>query len=406
MSGVLSYGNPTNPIIEAAKSNFPGAGIRGYSLSTTPIEILHPDEDTVFSRGTGFFYLDEDGERYLITCWHVISGRDFFSRQPLSKTGFEPVKFAYYGLQMRVDKTGQIILEQKRIVIEIGEAIRDLLRQGPPVLAGVPADLFAIRTSSDWSFTIDDANKTGVGDGKTSRFINQNNASYLSSNAGDDCFVLGYPLQNYVGFRPPIWKRATLASDTGIPVDDRPLFLIDGLTHSSFSGAPVLRMEKVFIETSAGSLNFEEIATAKIVGIYAGRLISKDYADSTIGYAWYTGLIPELLHQAKRMKDFKYSDMSQVDYAWQSWTSDKHRSGDDALLSAFTNTREGSWMLTAPLRLAGPNGSHVAVDPATVAKPGDGDLFGHDLFTLLEEAKARELARHAEFKRLIDKTQT
>lgn len=395
MSNVLTYGEPSDPLIDAARKNFPNAGLRGFSLCTTPIEILDPqDENKTFSRGTGFFYRNLDGRGYLITCWHVVSGRDFFSRECLSNTGFEPTKIAYYGAKIEADSSGSTKLLQKRIVIGFPEVLQEYIRSGPPNIAGVPVDLFAFPVDPEWIFSAQDASPEATPQQKLSKFINEQNQSYLSTNAGDDCYILGYPLANYVGFRPPVWKRASIASDTALPFAGRPIFLVDGNTLPGLSGAPIIRMERVLVETAEGSGEYNSLDTSLLVGVYAGRLTSPDYKDTMIGYGWYTGLIPDLLERtAIDFTPEPYVVEEAYDYHWRNWTDDPFFSGDQAVLASFRKEPNGSWTLIDECNLVGPGEERVIFKPMNVSAVGQQSLWGTDLFTYLNDALARENQR-------------
>lgn len=393
MSVVLNFGGSADDALsEAAHNNFPGAGIRGFSLCTTPIEIIDPnDSNRVFSRGTGFFYKAVCGQAYLVTCWHVVSGRDFFSRKCISATGFEPEELVFYGSN-NPEKLGSI--RQRDIRIKFSEELKNYIRSGPPIVAGVPVDLFAIPVDSKFIFSIQQAMASGITDPNLSAFINQHRQSYLETNAGDTCFVLGYPLKNYVGFRPPIWKRASIASDTALPVDGRPIFFVDGNTLPGLSGAPIIRMERVLIETEKQSYKYESLETSLFVGVYAGRHTGPDYSDTSLGYGWYGGLIPELVEKsAIAIRQITTTIGEDYDYSWQQWTNDPYFSADQVLLASFQREPNGSWTLVSECELKGPCGGILKLKPVSIASFGEVEIWGQDLFIYLNQAMERENKR-------------
>src|SRR5690606_7547831 len=57
---------------------------------------------------------------------------------------------------------------------------------------------------------------------------------------GDDCFVIGYPFDNFQPLGLPIWKRASIASEPLLNVDQLPKILVDTATRPGLSGSPVI----------------------------------------------------------------------------------------------------------------------------------------------------------------------
>jgi len=290
MSRKISYGGG-HKFHEHARANFPGAGLRGYSLCTTPIEIPDPtDPDKILSRGSGFFYMYE-GVPYLVSAWHVFSGRDVFSRQAMSPTGYEPRVFRYYDLEIKYEGE-RAFLTAKPHTIELTNEGIELFRSPPHVL-DEPIDIAAIPLREDIGFH---GRPDGSERDRNTRFINENAQGLMPTNAGDDCYVLGYPLSNYIGFRPPLWRKLSIATDTILPTENLPMFLLDGPTREGFSGGPVIRMSKALIEDSDRRFSFLEVETALFIGVYAGRLSGNAYGDDPqIAYAWYDVLIPEII---------------------------------------------------------------------------------------------------------------
>jgi hypothetical protein len=62
--------------------------------------------------------------------------------------------------------------------------------------------------------------------------------------AGQDVFVLGFPFGISVGGGFPIWKRASIASEPEVDVEDLPKMYIDTASRPEMSGSPVVLKEK------------------------------------------------------------------------------------------------------------------------------------------------------------------
>lgn len=58
-----------------------------FSLVTIPLELFF--NGTLLGQGTGFIWR-EDGQHYLVTNWHVLSGCDFFTKKLIRCDGGRP----------------------------------------------------------------------------------------------------------------------------------------------------------------------------------------------------------------------------------------------------------------------------------------------------------------------------
>lgn len=105
--------------------------------------------------------------------------------------------------------------------------------------------------------------------------------------------VIGYPLGLTAGESWPIWKTGHIASDPGIDFQPgRPAFLIDATTRSGMSGAPVvIRLDSYMQEN--GSQILAGGITTKFMGIYAGRI----HDESEIGRVWRPFVLSEIFQR-------------------------------------------------------------------------------------------------------------
>ena len=105
--------------------------------------------------------------------------------------------------------------------------------------------------------------------------------------------VIGYPLGLSAGESWPIWKTGHIASDPDIDYEPgRPAFLIDATTRSGMSGSPVvLRLDNY--QMSNGSQVLAGGVKTKFMGIYAGRI----HDDSEIGRVWRPFVLTELFQR-------------------------------------------------------------------------------------------------------------
>lgn len=105
--------------------------------------------------------------------------------------------------------------------------------------------------------------------------------------------VIGYPLGLTAGESWPIWKTGHIASDPDIDYEPgRPAFLIDATTRSGMSGAPVvLRLDSY--RKRDGSQVLAGGTATKFMGVYAGRI----HEDSEIGRVWRPFVLSELFRE-------------------------------------------------------------------------------------------------------------
>jgi hypothetical protein len=289
---IITYGSADATVIELAHKNFIKPPIDPHSLCCTPIELLSKDgNDSIISTATGFFW-KHGNQAYLITNWHVLSGRNPFTGEILDQ-GYTPSRINCYGTSID-QKNGQISIERKRLTISLGPHMEKILEK-PPILAGNPIDIAAIMFPNELIFGRDESRAGFIGANAASCFINEKNQRILTQ-AGDDCFIIGYPLQTYTGGMFPIWKRGSIASDISFGVDNRPIFLVDAATTSGMSGSPILRRATTITANNQDIGAIQEFHAYEFIGVYAGRLKSKELAATNLGYAWYQILIPDVIN--------------------------------------------------------------------------------------------------------------
>jgi hypothetical protein len=113
--------------------------------------------------------------------------------------------------------------------------------------------------------------------------------------AGNDLMIVGYPLSSYDGAMLPIWKRGSLATEPLAAVDGKPMFFVDAASTQGMSGSPVVR--RVFGPAAMADLTIkgDAIVVDEFVGVYAGRLGSKDLERVNLGYAWHGVLVDQII---------------------------------------------------------------------------------------------------------------
>lgn len=295
-SSVLRYGGNGSVQLADGNANFVGAGFNGLSFSCTPIELLSNDgTEKVLSTASGFFWL-RDGQPYLVTNWHVVSGRNPFTGE-LNKKAYMPSRIRFYGFTLTIHN-GVVNFKRIQWTLEWEEDMHAALTE-PPKIDGQTLDIWGVPIPIGCVFGKDPTRLGFHGSVEATCYLNDHIGPRIVTNVGDDCFILGYPLQNYEGLMPPVWKRGSIASETPLGVGGKPIFLVDAATTPGMSGSPIIR--KVITLTANNSdLNaLQEYSSYELIGVYAGRLENAALSSVQLGYGWYRNMIDSAIDHYK-----------------------------------------------------------------------------------------------------------
>ena len=223
------------------------------------------------STATGFV-VERTGKFFLITNWHVFSGRNSETTQLLSSTGAIPdeIRVAHHLAQ----SLGEWRFVSERLLSEDGAPawIEHPLRGQVDVAA------IELRNTSGLRFYPLDLRLEHVD---------------LEVYPGMPVHVIGFPL----GLRPSasfaIWKTGHIASDPDYPYLGLPAFLIDPTTRGGMSGSPVVARATGNHLTSLG-MNISSLVKTRFLGVYSSRI--HEYAE--IGTVWWPSVVSEVLDRA------------------------------------------------------------------------------------------------------------
>jgi hypothetical protein len=253
----------------------PQIGLDRRSAVTAPLQMKFKKQ--VLSIGTGFYY-ERNSQKYLITNWHNVSGRNPQTLAPLSSTSGLPDR-----LSLPILKTGDSInwvgMDQ--------ELYFDSQEENP--------------TRPRWLEHPSYKNRVDVvaipfapPEGTEVHVINTaEHTEDMMVAISDDVFVLGYPKGIIGGGAFPIWKRASIATEPDINQDNLPKMLIDTATREGMSGSPVIAISKGGYRTISGNQVIGKDGS-KFVGVYSGRLGS-DEMQAQLGIVWKAEIIDEII---------------------------------------------------------------------------------------------------------------
>jgi hypothetical protein len=257
-----------------------------YSFCTIPVFLScsHGGADQHLAHATAFFWERRD-RLYLITNWHVVTGRDNVTEDNLNKrTAGRPNKM--HG-QLKLKGSG---FDRSKEEISAWDV------NGNPLwfvhaAHGRKIDVIALPLQRDEQlavFPINRPMRDGTGMPEDPLLIN----------IGMDVFILGYPFPPKPPFLP-VWKRGSIATEPDLANLTDYRILVDSATREGLSGAPVIRRSwgSHLTESGVSSTNWSQ---SKFLGVYSGRLHTRDSLDAQLGIVWPRSLIEEIIDGEER----------------------------------------------------------------------------------------------------------
>ncbi len=255
------------------------------TLTTVPIDVLAGNGKAI-SKATGFFYESQNSELFLITNWHVVTGRHP-STPARSKSGAVPCVLRCK-LHARQKSAGAIRLSQ---LVQLDETINSDDGNNPEWLEHPGhrhrVDVVAIKIGK----------RQELENQCTFHILNQYKdfEQRYKHEVMDDVFVIGYPWGlSSSGGALPVYKRGSIASEPVIDYLGLPRFLVDCRTARAMSGSPVIVEHSGIWKPTKGAISGDSIigTLTNFIGVYSGRLLSQDALDipqdevSEIGIVW------------------------------------------------------------------------------------------------------------------------
>ena len=226
-----------------------GKGVR-RTWSQCPFQIEMWDEQGRIATATAFFYEAKE-EWSLVTNWHVVSGKDPFSGEPLSRNPIFPVyaKIAVATWTGTLDAKG----DREFVTCPRRHELYGLDRHGGRSCALWFEHPEYGRTCDVVAFPLGNGRPYGIPDFMHNA-ANRISSGQIPIEPGGTIFVVGFPQSIAVNSGLPIWKSGYIASEPyyNIIVDrcrlkdgrisdglELPALFIDTLTRQGMSGSPV-----------------------------------------------------------------------------------------------------------------------------------------------------------------------
>lgn len=248
------------------------------SLTTHQLAIGFTETDIIFSTGTGFIFFYSD-KYYLITNWHNVTGRNPQTGEPISEkhAGIPNIFLTYLRIK---NGNGKANLE-KILLYEDEEMTKPKWLVHPVHKEKI--DVVAIELKSNDEHVYSAINKSGF----------DNN---IPPEVGDDCFIIGYPFEDFRYLGLPIWKRASISTEPTVNEDQLPKILVDTATRPGLSGSPVIYQRTGIHNMKDGLLSGDSLIgrIRGFLGVYSGR-IGKGEIHAQLGIVWKSKVIEEII---------------------------------------------------------------------------------------------------------------
>lgn len=238
-------------------------------------EIGELHTQTKIADATAFIF-SKDRQDYLITNWHVVSGRDPETGKPKSTHAAIPnvIDVWFHGLG------NSKVWMRSSLSLLNWKTDEKLWKEHP---RGREVDLIALplKNIAFKLYPLD-----------PDLFNTE-----MDISPSESVSIIGFPFGLSSAGAYPIWKAGHVASDIDENYDGKPVFLVDGTFKHGMSGSPVFARRKSFkSEDKSRLLTLEDID--KFLGVFSGTISTQD---SDVGMVWKPEIILEIIDNRDEM---------------------------------------------------------------------------------------------------------
>jgi hypothetical protein len=260
--------------------------------------------DIKLGNATGFFCsgeLDNRPNYWLVTNWHVLSGRDADDPRRILHSKQSLPNRLRLSLILKADQPeyrdnpNQILIQEQIVELYDGDG-RAMWYQHP---RRNELDVAVLNYGPHFErFHVTSVNEHATQHG-------------MAIQIGSAVFILGYPLGFSHFINTPIWKRGSIASEPNFETpDSKTRVVIDATTRQGMSGAPVIMRERTHYFAEDGQIKAHANAT-RWIGIYASRpniaagaAGNDEDRRAEVGYFYKMGCVHETITRGVRGPDF------------------------------------------------------------------------------------------------------
>lgn len=251
-------------------------GIDEYSLTSIRLSLL--SGGTKIGTATGFIAMIGN-KAFLVSNWHVLSGRNAHTGQPMNQRHAVPdtVRFSLHVRQ----PFGRVIDCEIQVQDHNGSPKWIMHANGQDVDVAALELPCLPECTSTYSLPLN------------------GQAEDMRIQVSQDVFILGYP--NGISHNDlfPVWKRASIATEPELDVGGGPFFLVDTATRPGMSGSPVIARSFGSYISVSGDTGIGGVFT-RFIGVYSGRLGAASQDDAQLGVVWKAHVVDEILKGGKQ----------------------------------------------------------------------------------------------------------
>jgi len=223
---------------------------------------------------TGFVFSHEE-RSYLITNWHVATGRHRITGQPIHRSGATPDTV---DVRHRFPAEGHFAWADFPEPL-LGPDEQPLWLEHPRF--GRRVDVVALPLTN----TVDTI---------LMPYGASNLILTLSTGISDWVNIVGFPFGIAGGGSLAVWTKGGIATEMEINYDNLPCFLIDSRTRPGQSGSPVIAYSGGgTIKSAQGAMIASAGPITDLLGVYSGRINS----ESDLGHVWKAAAVLEIVTQ-------------------------------------------------------------------------------------------------------------
>lgn len=241
------------------------------SVASLPLELRVQGQR--LSTATGFV-VERDGRRFLVTNWHVVTGRHPDTGTVLSQSAGVPDEVII--MHNRAGALGTWVPRAEPLY---GPNDDPLWREHPVHHRAVDVVALALTQLDEVDIYAHDPWTAGAG---------------LAMGVTSGLSIVGFPFGITGGGGLGIWVHGTVATEPALDFEGMPRFLIDSRTRPGQSGSPVVAYH------AGGTVSMQDGSTAvfggpveQFVGVYSGRISEQ----SDLGFVWKGAAVRDIVDQ-------------------------------------------------------------------------------------------------------------
>lgn len=279
-------------------------------FSSASVRLTICSGDVHLGTATGCFYKGAD-RTYLISNWHVFSGRNRYTGRCIDRNGCEPTHFDIRPAYKKGTSIPMSSLPSLNDAGAVLKSMKEALTYRVQLKNGSGENLWfqhaELGQRADIAGIIFDE---GVFGKSTAVCVNEIEDKVGRLGVSESVFIVGFIDVVKTENGTPIWKKASVASEPAGRVDGEECFLVDARTQSGMSGSPVYRRPPLIGNSISVAGTKVGVPHTEFVGVYSGRhkdptvgasvtdreirkFMEENYLD--LGFVWPEKLVSEMI---------------------------------------------------------------------------------------------------------------